>query len=164
MAQTTAGISRGGAFQVQTSSDGSTWTHRASEAASVSTSGGEQMTGSQNTADGAAPIVKGNNKVGPSTVTVNFVYTKTSAQLFDAIRDAYESSDKSIYLRWAPEGGIDSVVGNDLFTCVGDAGSAVKCPIVSCLPPDLDAGSGDIAMASFSVLAPFVGRSATTTT
>lgn len=164
MSQATDGISKGGSWQVQTSTDGSSWTDRSGHAATMQWSGGEQMTGEQNTADGSAPIVKGSGKTKKVTVTVNFVYSKTSNALFDAIRDRFEGSDKTIYLRGAPEGGIDSVVGNDLFTCSDDAGSAMKCPIVSCNPPDLDAGSGDIAMAQLVVECSKVVRSLTTTT
>ena len=165
MAQTTGAIDRAN-FEVEVSTDGTTWNKIDSEATTVAASGGDQITGSVNTADGNAPIVTAGGKTGPITLTFNGVYTKTSNEAFDRLRDRFEDAtpgNRTMYVRYAPEGGIGSVAGNDLFTCTNDAGSAFAAPIINCLPPEVDAGSGDPAMFTFSVLTPDLARSATTT-
>lgn len=162
MAQTTTHDS-GANFEAQVSTDGSSWSFIDSVAISVEHSGGEQLTGSANTADGEAPVVTNANKTGPITTTVNILYTKTSNEGFDRVRDRFEGTDKTIYFRYAPQGGIGTVVGNDVFTAVGDAGTAVKVPIINCLVPNVDAQSGDPIMASFQLLVPDYLRAATTT-
>lgn len=163
MTQTTAAIPKN-KFQVQLSTDGSAWVDKSGAAVSVAHTGEEQMTGSQNTADGAAPVVTGGNKHSEATITLRGVYTKTSAEFWDYIRDRWEGAAKSIYIRWAPEGGINTVVGNELFTATDDAGTAFACPIKSVNTPELDAGDGAPALVSAVLVAPKVARTTTTTT
>lgn len=163
MTQTTGGMPRGN-FQVEVSTDGTTWTDISGQAATVQRSDGDQMVGEQHTADGTSPIVTGSNKKAAETVTVGIVYTEETGEAFTVVRARYNGADKTIYLRWAPKGGIGSVAGNNLFTCADAAGDAFACPIINCTLPDLDAGSGDVAMAEFSVRTPNVAESVTTTT
>lgn len=163
MAQTTYGIPRSN-YQVQVSTDGSSWTDISGQSATVQRSGGDHMIGEQNTADGESPVVTGSNKKGAETVTVSCIYTEQSGEAFEVVRARYEGTAKTIYLRWAPKGGIGTVVGNNIFTCAGDAGTAILVPIINCTIPDLDAGSGDPAMFEFSVMTPDVAQGATTTT
>lgn len=162
MAQTTGGLPRSN-FQVQVSSDGVTWTDISGQAATVQRSDGDHMIGEQNTADGENPLVTGSNKKAAETVTVSIVYTEEDGEAFDIVHTAYRSGDKHIYLRWAPKGGIGTVVGNKLLTCADDGGTPAKVPIINCTLPDLDAGSGDPAMSEFSVRTPNVAESTTTT-
>lgn len=162
MAQTTGQVPKN-KFQVQLSTDGSSWVDKSGAAVSVAHSGEEQMSGAQNTADGAAPVVTAGNKHGPATVTLRGVYTKVSAEFWDYIRDRWEGSDKTIYCRWAPEGGIGTVVGNEQFLCASDAGTSFACVIKSCNTPELDAGDGSPAMVSVVLECPKVLRGTTTT-
>lgn len=152
MAQTTSAISRTG-FKVETSTDGSSWTDISGQAATVSVSGGDQLTGSQNTADGNAPVVVASTKTQPFTVTVSCVYTETSSQAFELLEARFFASTKTIYVRWSPQGGAQ---GEKQFTCTNDAGTNFACPIVSVSLPDMDAGSGDPALFSFAVSAPYI--------
>jgi len=162
MAQTTTAVSQSN-FEVQFSDDGTSWTDVSGVATSVSVSGHEQQIGSINTATGDGPIVTASQKYSAADITVSMVYTKTSEEGFDMAMDQWESTDKVIYVRYAPEGGIGTVVGNDVFTLSNAAGSAFAAPIVSILPPALDAGTGEPAMVSLTVRAPKVTRGTTTT-
>ena len=156
MAQTTGATSQG-AYQIEVSTDGSAWTDISGQSAQVNVSGGDQIAGSQNTADGSAPVVTFSNKTEPVTVECNILYTETSGEAFRVVKARFDGSDKSIFLRYTPKG---STSGNKRYTAANDANTAVKCPIITCLPPSLDAGSGDPAMATFSVLAPKLFESA----
>ena len=151
MSQTTGQISKGNNEKVEVSTDGSTWTDISGETTSVKVSGGEQLTGEQHVASGNYPLVTGSNKVGASTVECSFVYTETAGEAFQVVWARYEGSAKSIYMRWSPKGGN---VGDERYVCTNDAGVAIPVPIVSCLPPEMESGSSDIALATFSVMAP----------
>lgn len=164
MAQTTDHNSKGN-FQLEVSTDGSSWTDISGSSTSVSFSGGEQKVGSQNTADGDAAVVTGSDKYSPIVATFNILYTDVSNEAFDKVLDRWESGTRTLYVRYAPLGGIGTVVGNEVYTASNDAGTAFACPITQQpLPPEGDANSGDPSMASFSVTAPQFKRSLTTTT
>ncbi|MFI5223621.1 MAG: hypothetical protein ACHQX3_05140 [Nitrospirales bacterium] len=107
----------------------------------------------------------GSNKFNPIVATFNILYTDVASEAFDFVLDRWESNTRTLYVRYAPLGGINSVVGNELYTAVGDAGTAIAVPITQQpLPPEGDAGSGDPSMASFTVTAPNFKRSLTVTT
>lgn len=152
MAQTTAAVDRA-SFKVETSTNGSSWTDISGQAATVSVSGGDQLIGSQNTADGNAPVVVGSTKTQAFTVTVSTVYTETASEAFELVEARFFASTKTIYVRWSPRGGAN---GEKQFTCTNNAGTAFACPIQSVSLPDLDAGSGDPAMFSFAVQTPYI--------
>lgn len=160
MAQTQDAVSQSN-FQLQVSLDGTAWTDISGNATAISTSGGEQQIGSVNTADGDAAIVTPSQKYAPTDFTISIVYTKTTGEAFDIVMTQWESADKSIYVRYAPEGGIGAVAGNDLFTLSDANDAAFKAPIVSILPPNLDTSSGAPAIAQFTVKAPKATRSKT---
>lgn len=160
MAQTQNAVAQSN-FQVQVSVDGTTWTDISGNATAISTSGGEQQIGSQNTADGDAAIVTPSQKYAPIDFQISIVYTKTTGEAFDIVMGQWESDNKSIYVRYAPEGGIGTVGGNDLFTLSDANDAAFAAPIVSILPPNLDASSGNPAIAQFTVRAPKATRSLT---
>lgn len=152
MAQTTSAFSKSN-FKIEVSTNGSTWTNISGQAGDVKSSGGEQLTGEQQTAENQAPVVVASNKTAAVKVDVNILYTETAGEAFQTVWARYEGAAKTLYLRWSPKGG---ATGDERYVCANNAGSAVACPIVSCLPPDVDANSGDPAMAMFSVLAPRV--------
>lgn len=162
MAQTTGAIPRSN-FQVQVSTDGVAWTDISGQAVTVQRSDGDQMIGEQNTADGSSPVVTGSNKKAAETVTVSAVYTEGATEAYEVVSARYRGATKTIYLRWAPKGGIGTVAGNNMFTCANDAAAAIAVPIINCAIPDLDAGSGDPAMIEFSVRTPNVAEALTTT-
>lgn len=168
MAQTTSGIPRSN-FQVQVSKDGAAWTDISGVATGVTRSDGDQMIGEQQTADGFSPIVTPANKKAAETITVSIVYTEESSEGFEIVSDIYRNGNPNkgnqrvIYLRWAPAGGIGTVVGNNVFTCANDSGSPIAVGIINCTLPDLDASTGDPALCEFSVRTPNVLTSATTT-
>lgn len=149
MAQTTEGMTMAGA-KVEISTDAAAFTDVSGYAASVSVTGGEQITGSQQTHSGDAAIVLGANKTAPFTVTVSVVYTDTDAQPFDVVWDRFKGTAKTLCVRWCPAGG---TAGDEQYVTSNAAKSAaVLCPIVSCTPPNTDASSGDPVMVQFSVL------------
>lgn len=169
MAQTENAIPRSN-FQVEVSLDGDTWSDISGEATTVTRSDGDQLIGEQQTADGFSPIVTPANKKGAETITVGIVYTEEDSEAFDIVHEVYrdgnsEEGDKRVlYLRWAPQGGIGSVVGNRMYTCANDSGDPIPVGLINCTLPDLDAGSGDPALSEFSVRTPNVLESLTTTT
>ena len=125
------------------------------------------MSGAQNTADGLAPVVTGGGKHSATTITCRGIYTKISGEFWDFIRDRWEvagNSAKTVYIKWAPEGGIGTVVGNEQYTATDDAGSAFPCIIKSINMPDLDAGNGGPALVTAVLECPKVTRTLTATT
>ena len=149
MAQTTGAISQSG-FKVEVSTDGTSWTDISGQASNVTVDGGDVPVGEQMTAEGGEAIVVSSNKLEPRDVTVRSVYTEGATEAFEVVYARYTGSDKSIYLRWSPAGG---VAGDNQYTCaVG--GSAAAVPITSCTLPELDAGSSDIALFEFTVKTP----------
>lgn len=151
MSQTTGQISKGNNEKVEISTDGSSWTDISGDITGVKTSGGEQMIGEQHVAQGNYPLVVGSNKVSATTVEASFVYTETAGEVFQVVWSRYEGSDKTIYMRWSPKGGH---VGDERYVCTNNDGTAIPVPIVACLPPEMESGSSDVALATFSVMAP----------
>lgn len=149
MAQTTGAISQAG-FQVEVSTDGNSWTDISGQGATVGLSGGDAKVGSQHTAEGDQAVVVAANKVDPITVTVKALYTETASEAWKIVDARFQGADKSLYVRWSPAGG---GVG-DLRYSAAVGGAAAAVPLVSCLPPELDAGGEDPAMFEFSVMAP----------
>lgn len=165
MTQSTGGIPQN-KFGVQLSTNGTTWADKGGAWVDIKHTGEEQMSGSQSTADGFAPVVTAGGKHSAATITARGLYTKTSGEFWDFIRDRKESttaSDRTVYIRWAPEGGIGTVVGNEQFTAADDAGSAFPAVIKSCNVPDLDAGNGAPALVTAVLECPKVMRGTTTT-
>lgn len=168
MAQTVDAIPRSN-FQVQVSTNGSSWDDISGVSTGVSRSDGDQMIGEQQTAEGFSPVVTPANKKGAETITVNIVYTEDAAEAFKIVHDVYrngnddEGGKRVIYLRWAPQGGISAVVGNTVFTCATDGGTPLAVGIINCTLPELDASSGDPALCEFSVRTPNVLEALTTT-
>jgi hypothetical protein len=151
MAQTTGAISSG-KFKAEVSIDGTTWTDVSGSATTVSIDGGDVKVGSQHTAEGSEAIVVTSNKVDPRTVTVKSVYTEETGEAFAVVWARYAGSDKTIYVRWSPNGG---ATGDFRYTCeVG--GTAAAVPIVSCTLPEHDASSEDVSLFEFSVMTPGV--------
>lgn len=150
MAQTTSAIGQG-RFTPEVSTDGTTWTDIGGSTASVTPSGGDQLTGSQHVAQGSAPIVIGSNKTEPVEAEISILYTETGGEAFTIVKTAYDSATKVIYFRYSPKG---TGSGNKRYLAAYDGGTAFPCPIVNCMPPELDASTGDPAMASFSIIFP----------
>ena len=166
MAQSTGAIPQN-KFMVQLSTNGTTWADKSGSNVDIKHTGQEQMSGAQNTADGLAPVVTAGGKHSAATITARGLYTKISGEFWDFIKDQQEvagNSGKVVYIRWAPEGGIGTVVGNEQFTATDDAGSAFPCVIKSCNVPDLDSGSGAPALVTAVLEAPKVLRALTATT
>lgn len=150
MAQTTGAIAQS-IYKIEVSLNGSSWTDISGQANTVEPSGGDQQTGKQFTASGGVPIITNSNKVDAITVKVNIVYTETAGEGFAIVWAQYIGTDKRIYLRYSPAGG---TTGQKRYVCANDANTAILVPIVTCLPPKVDAGSGDPAMVEFSVITP----------
>lgn len=161
MTQSTAAVPQSG-LQIMLSTDGSTFADKSGSGISIQHTGEEQLSGSQNTADGVAPVVTAGGKRTMATITVRGLYTKTSGEFWDYIRDLHEAGS-GVYIRWAPEGGIGTVVGNEQFTASDDAGTAFECVIKTLNTPDLDAGNGGPALVSCVLECPKVVRATTTT-
>lgn len=145
MAQTTAALPRG-KYQVEISTDGTTWVDISGQAAAVSQSEGQRLVGRQFTADGTYPVVLDGEIVDATTTEVRYVYTESSGEALETLEGR-----STIYVRFSPAGGSS---GDKEYTASDDAGSAFACPIVSNLPPDLDSGSPDAAIGVLRVVAP----------
>lgn len=156
MAQTTTALPKSN-FKIEVSTNGSSWTDISGSANQVNTSGGDQMYGEQQTAEGNVPVVVPTHKTGAITITCNILYTETSGEAFQTVWARYEGTAKTIYLRYSPKGGAS---GDERYTATDNAGNAFACPIVNCLPPSTDANSGDPMTASFTVVAPKVTQAA----
>lgn len=150
MAQTTAADNKAG-FKIEVSTDASAFTDISGMGATVSVDGGDQLTGEQNTADGAAPVVTGANKVESITLTVSCLYTETAGQAWRIVKDRYDGAAKTICVRYSPRGG---ATAERRFVTANDAGTAIVVPIINCIVPEADAGSGDPLMFEFSVITP----------
>lgn len=150
MSQTTGGITKS-SYKAEVSLDGSSWTNISGQSTTVETDGGEQMYGETHTAEGNAPVVAPSHKTAAVTATVSILYTETSGEAFDVVWGRYNSTNKTIYFRYSPKGGS---TGDKRYVASNNAGSAVACPIITCLPPDMDANSGDLALAEFQIVAP----------
>ena len=156
MAQTTSGFTVANA-KIEVSTDGSSWTNISGSASKLEISGGEQMTGEKQTADGSAPIVVPSNKVSATTVKASIVYTETSGEAFPTVWARYSGSTKTIYFRYSPRGGSS---GQKRYFSADDAGSAFACPIIACLPPNTDADSGDVSVTEFPLMMPKLAQEA----
>lgn len=150
MTQSTTAIAVAAA-KAEVSLNGSSWTSLGPAGISGSPGGHEQHIGAVNVLDGDAPIVTHSNKHGAGTVEIRAVWTPTTAEAWALIRTQWDSSDKTIYFRYSPQGGAG---GTKQYTATTDAGAAFLCPIVSCLPPAFDAGSGEAAVFTFSLSVP----------
>jgi hypothetical protein len=154
MAQTTSANSKAN-FLLEVSVNGVDWHDISGEAATATPSGGDQLTGSQQTAEGIAAVVTKADKTEPVTIQCNIVYTEQSVEAFNIVWQQYDSEDKGIYLRYSPQGGHD---GDERFYTADSQDELFYAPIVSCLPPEGDASSGDPLMTMFSVICPKLGR------
>lgn len=150
MAQTTGYISQG-IWTAEVSTDGVTWIDISGQAGKVTPSGGDQLTGSQHTAEGSAPVVVGSSKTEAVQAEISILYTETAGEAFRVVKAAYDSTAKVIFFRYAPRG---AGTGNKRYMAATDADVAFASPIINCMPPELDAGTGDPAMASFSIIFP----------
>ncbi len=149
MAQVTGAVAQS-VFQVEVSTDATTWTDVSGAATSVSVSGGDIPVGEQMTADGEEAIVTTSHKNGPRDVTVRCVYTEGASDAWKTVWDVYVGASKLLAVRWAPEG--DTAGNNQFSTAV--AGVAAVVPLVNCTFPEHDASSGDPMLFEFTVRAP----------
>ena len=152
MAQTTAAIDRSN-FDVYISINGTDWTEIEGQAVSVTVSDGDQLIGEQITGEGEVPIVTGANKMGARTITVTCVYTEGVAEAFEIVYARYSGATKTVWVKWAPSGGMVTVAGNNVFSTSTAAGTLQAAPIINCTLPDMDASSADPAIFEFSVRA-----------
>jgi hypothetical protein len=150
MAQTTTADNKAG-FKVEVSTDASSFTDISGQGATVKVSGGDQLTGEQNTADGSAPVVTNANKVGSKTVEVSCLYDETAAHAWRLVKDRYDGAAKTICVRYSPRGGASA---ERRYVTANDAGTAIIVPIINCNEPEVDAGDGGPLMFTFSVITP----------
>ena len=150
MAQTTTAEARAG-YKIEVSVDASAFTDISGQSNNVTVDGGDQLTGTQHTADGSAPVVTNANKTEAITVTVSCLYTETAAQAWRLVKDRYDGAAKTIAVRYSPKGGAQT---ERRYVTANDAGTVVIVPIVNCIVPEGDAGSGDPLMFEFSVITP----------
>lgn len=147
MAQTT-GAATQASFQIEVSIDGSAWTDISGSANNVEVSDGEQMIGEVFTADGSVPVVVGSNKVGSVKLKISALYTNTAGEAWAVVYARFIGTAKTIAVRYSPKG---SASANKRYVTSTNANAVQLAPIVSCLPPNVDASTGDPAMLEFSV-------------
>lgn len=129
MAQTTT-YTGGTNFYFAVSVDGSSWTDCSGTATMVEVTESNRMTGTAYTGDGDKAVIT-YGKLEPVEVTVTLLYTKTSGEGYDRLRDAFEATGGTrLDCRFAPEGNSS---GNEQWT----SGSS---KVVSLGYPSPDAG------------------------
>jgi len=103
-------------------------------------------TGSMAVFDGDTHVITSGKKE-PITATIGIVYTETAGEAWELVRAAWAAAgcNKMMCTRITPKGG---AIG-DLEIYVGDPTSHAL--LTGLKPPDLDAGSGEPAMAEFDV-------------
>lgn len=146
MAQVTGGMAVS-IFKLEVSANGTSWTDISGAAASLTNSGGDVLVGEQMTADGEEAIVVTSNKMAPRDLTFAIVYTEGASDGFKVMWDLYQGTTKKAYARWSPAGG--AATTKRYVTAV--AGVAAPAMITACKLPDHDAGSGDVALAEFTL-------------
>ncbi len=97
------------AAEVETSSDGSTWTDRSGFCGGVSITGGERMTGEEYVYESDYAIT-GVGRRQPVEVTIRCAYTDSSSELAQLAISAYESNTQ-FQIRWWPSGKKAGAVG-----------------------------------------------------
>ena len=151
MAQTTTAFVKS-EYQVEVSNDlvTPTWTDISGWSTTVDVSGGERTNSETHTADGDVPIAVAGKRAAQQ-VTVNVVYTEGATDAFKIVYAAY-LANAGIGIRYSPKGG---ATGTKRYFGSNAAGTAqILCPILNCTPPSMDAGSGDVTMAEFTLLVP----------
>ena len=94
----------------------------------------------------------GSNKTASVTATVSILYTEiASPDAFAVVYAQYIAATKIIYFRYSPRG---STAANKRYVASSALNAPFPCPIISCLPPNVDAASGDPALCEFSIMFP----------
>lgn len=137
-----------GNFQIEYSTNGSTWTEICSEATSINPGDPEHAVGEQHVACSEVPILTPSNKLAAREIEVNAVYTETSAEAWDGVYTAFMTAGRALYLRWSPAGGAN---GDLQFTTSADGSTAGPGILTSCTIPEQDASSEDPALFSFTL-------------
>jgi hypothetical protein len=140
MAQTTLATSSRNAV-LEISTDGSTWTNISGYAQSVTAGDGTRLTGTAHTFDGDGPIIVA-GKLDAQEATVGILYTEENDGAYDRVKDAFATTNSTLYLRVAPLG---STSGNLRHT--SSKGVITQFPAF----PELDSSSGDPIMIEFTV-------------
>jgi hypothetical protein len=102
MTQTVDGIT-GANLKIEWSENGSVWTDISGSTNSIEIGGGDRNVAEAFTFVGDTPIL-GVGKRGTLEMTVNVIYTETTGEGFEAVRDNYEGGLKG-YIRYSPRGG-----------------------------------------------------------
>lgn len=164
MAQTTGALSGAVAkleYSLNALGTTGTWVDISGYAAAVEITGGEQITGSQQTMDGDAAIVTGANKTEPFTITYRIVYTDAAAtQPFASLWGQFKGTTKTAAVRWSYAGG--GATTQQFATTNSAKENPVVCPIVSCTPPNAAADDAGPIMFEFSVITSDILRSTVT--
>ncbi|MBV6425330.1 MAG: hypothetical protein NAOJABEB_03147 [Steroidobacteraceae bacterium] len=138
-------------FKLEVSDDASSWVDISGEGVAITLDGGEQLIGEQMTAENAFALLCDSGKTSPIGITCRTVYSEDSGGGFDEVWTRYTGSDKTLAVRFSPRGGL---AGHKRYTTSVDAAGADVVPIVSCLPPALDAETAGLALFEFSVRTP----------
>jgi len=118
-------------FQLEVSTDDTSYTTHDAQAISVTPGGGERARGEAYVAGRDVPYIT-TGKRSPMEYTVRVLYTTGGSELYADIRARYLNKTAT-YLRYSPEGG-----------AVGDKRITIGPGLISaCPPPAGDAGSGD---------------------
>lgn len=146
MAQVTGSIAQS-IYKLEVSTNGTSWTDISGSSTALTNSGGDVLVGEQHTADGEEAIVVTSNKMAPRDLTFSIVYTEGASDGWKTLWDLYQGTSKKVYARWSPTGG--AATTKRYVTSV--AGVAAPAVITGCKMPDHDAGSGDVALAEFTI-------------
>ena len=119
-------------FEIDVSTDASTWVDISGSAASISMEGGERETGSAHTAGDADPLT-GIGPKAPGEGTLTVIYTEVATTEAADLVDGYYEAGTRVYLRARPRG-----------TTVGHWQWISRGWFTTPVAPVLDAASGDI--------------------
>lgn len=147
MAQTTNSVPLAcGQLELSTNSCAA-WTDISGETQSVGGAEQSRMSGEAYTLDGDTAIV-GGGKREPMELVVTIVYTETDTEAYELARTAFEATGcgGDVCLRWSPRGGS---AGHEQLT-------SAEGVLVNFVYPPMDAATGGLIMAGFTVKVPSV--------
>jgi len=149
MAQTTGQLPLGcGKLEIQPGCTGS-WYDISGSTQSMDSPSQDLLTGEAYTLEGINAIVEGGKKQ-PVDLTFSIVYTETATEAWDRIEQVWAAAacSKKLCVRWSPGGGD---VGDLIYT----TSNSIMTQLVY---PNMDASSGGVIMAGFTVRGAYITR------
>lgn len=154
MAQTVGQIT-GRDFKIELSFNGTTWYDISGSTNMIEQPARSWEVGTVYTGDGQFPLITiGPN--APMTLTINAIYTESTAETWVYVETAVLSWNNKAYLRYSPRGG---GAGTSMFTTSDAAGSPAAALVTNLQYPGADAAASTAMLAAFTLTAQQLVRS-----